>query len=69
MVSTYSKPAIDLLAQVAKLRSRGLEITDDTKSKKALLNIGYYRLSGYSLPAPHMDGDGSTDIGHIIQSV
>ncbi|MDQ8196238.1 Abi family protein [Coraliomargarita sp. SDUM461004] len=49
-MSTYSKPAINLSAQVAKLKSRGLEIQDDAAAENCLLNVGYYRFSGYSYP-------------------
>lgn len=49
-MSTYSKPAINLAAQVAKLKSRGLEIPDDAAAENCLLNVGYYRFSGYSYP-------------------
>jgi len=49
-VNSYSKPAIDISAQVAKLKSRGLAIADDAAAEACLLNIGYYRFSGYSFP-------------------
>jgi abortive infection bacteriophage resistance protein len=49
-MSTYNKPAINLATQVAKLRDRGLEIADETTAAGTLLNIGYYRFSGYSYP-------------------
>ena len=49
-MSTYNKPSIDLATQVAKLRDRGLEIADETIAADALLNIGYYRFSGYGYP-------------------
>ena len=44
----YSKPAIDLAAQLQRLKDRGLEVSDDATGLQWLGNIGYYRLSGYS---------------------
>ena len=49
-MSTFTKPAIDLPSQINLLKSRGLQITDETQAEASLQNIGYYRLSGYSYP-------------------
>lgn len=46
----YSKPAIDLAAQLQRLKGRGLKVGDDGTALQWLENIGYYRLSGYSFP-------------------
>lgn len=46
----FTKPATDLDAQIALLRSRGMIISDEARAKHYLRFIGYYRLSGYSLP-------------------
>jgi abortive infection bacteriophage resistance protein len=46
----YSKPAIDIDQQIAKLRSRGLIIDDGPVARDFLRNISYYRLAGYWWP-------------------
>jgi abortive infection bacteriophage resistance protein len=56
----FTKPAIDLDAQVALLRSRGLTITDENRAKHYLRYVGYYRLAGYALPFQvNYNADGS----------
>lgn len=46
----FTKPAVDLNAQIALLRERGLKIADDAHAQHYLRFIGYYRLAGYALP-------------------
>lgn len=46
----FKKPAIDSIAQIALLRSRGLIVSDEARAKHYLKFIGYYRLAGYALP-------------------
>ncbi|NYT58224.1 Abi family protein [Alcaligenaceae bacterium] len=46
----FIKPAIDLDAQLALLRSRGLIIPDEDRARHYLRFVGYYRLAGYALP-------------------
>jgi abortive infection bacteriophage resistance protein len=36
--------------QIKLLKNRGLEIPDEAKAERYLLNISYYRLSGYMYP-------------------
>jgi len=56
----YTKPAIDLDAQIALLRGRGLVISDEARARHYLQFIGYYRLAGYSLPFQiNYNADGS----------
>lgn len=43
----YTKPFLTLDQQLALLKQRGLQVTDDDKAKACLGRIGYYRLSGY----------------------
>ncbi len=45
----FIKPATDIDAQIALLRSRGLVIPDDARARHYLRFMGYYRLSGYAL--------------------
>lgn len=45
----FTKPAIDIDAQIALLRARGLTIVDENRACHYLRFIGYYRLSGYAL--------------------
>jgi abortive infection bacteriophage resistance protein len=46
----YTKPAIDITAQIAKLKSRGLTINDEAKAAHYLSNISFYRLRAYTYP-------------------
>ncbi len=54
----YLKPFLDLPAQVQRLKSYGLEITNEALATKWLRRIGYYRLSGYlhlfRVPTPYV---------------
>lgn len=44
------KPFKSVDDQIAILQDRGMEICDDEFARRALREIGYYRLSGYSYP-------------------
>lgn len=44
------RKAITLDEQIAKLRSRGMNISDVEKAKEVLFDIGYYRLGFYWFP-------------------
>lgn len=46
----YSKPALSIDEQLAKLASKGLQIADPARAKECLACIGYYRLSAYAYP-------------------
>lgn len=46
----YSKHAIDIKAQIAQLKSRGLTIANEARAEQVLQNISYYRLAGYWWP-------------------
>ena len=46
----YTKPAIDISAQIAKLKSRGLTIKDESRAAHYLSNISFYRLRAYTYP-------------------
>lgn len=50
MSSTYNKPHLSFDQQLALLKKRGLEITDDVLGISYLGRIGYYRLSAYLYP-------------------
>ena len=45
----YSKPALTIPEQIKKLQNRGLIINDIPLTEHYLINVGYYRLSGYWL--------------------
>lgn len=53
----YSKPWISYSEQLAKLKERGLIVTDDNKALSYLERIGYYRLSGYWFPFRERSGE------------
>lgn len=44
---SYPKPWLSLEAQLAKLQSRGMQVSDPARALGYLHRIGYYRLSGY----------------------
>lgn len=46
----FTKPALTIPQQIAKLIARGLLIEDDAEVEHYLRFIGYYRLSAYALP-------------------
>lgn len=46
----YIKTATTIEEQIAKLRKRGLTISDEDKAKEILSDIGYYRLGFYWFP-------------------
>jgi abortive infection bacteriophage resistance protein len=46
----FDKPPLPLLDQLAKLKSRGLQVTDEDAGRTLLRVIGYYRFSAYTLP-------------------
>ncbi len=50
MTIPYAKQYQDVPDLVALLRTRGLTIADETKSRNYLTNIGYFRLSAYFYP-------------------
>jgi len=50
MPMQFNKPAISLADQVARLKSRGLKIADETEAELCLANISYYRLRAYTYP-------------------
>lgn len=43
----YIKPWINIADQLTQLKSRGMQVSDETKATDYLERIGYYRLSGY----------------------
>ncbi len=49
----FAKPALTIGQQLQLLQQRGLAIADPTRAAGHLQNIGYYRLSGYTLPFQH----------------
>ena len=46
-MSTYRKPYLTFEQQLDLLKSRGLEVTNDSVALEYLRRLGYYRLSGY----------------------
>ncbi|MDR0316161.1 MAG: Abi family protein [Treponema sp.] len=46
----FTKPPLTVQDQIDLLKSRGLQITDESRATRYLQNISYYRLSGYMYP-------------------
>lgn len=55
----YSKPALSVENQIVRLKSRGLSFGDEAYAANVLLNVGYYRMSGYWWPLQREPRDGS----------
>lgn len=53
----FTKPALSVEDQLAKMIERGLVVEDEDEAKHYLHQIGYYRLCGYTLPF-QKGGDG-----------
>lgn len=49
-MTTFTKPAIPIPAQLQQWIDRGLSVVDSAEAEQYLHSIGYYRLSAYSLP-------------------
>jgi len=52
---SYSKSHLSTDEQITLLKSRGMLFHNENQAKKSLLNINYYRLSGYWLPFKKSD--------------
>lgn len=50
IMTIYNKPPLTYQGQVDLLKSRGMQITDEERTKRHLSNISYYRLSAYMYP-------------------
>jgi abortive infection bacteriophage resistance protein len=46
----YTKPPLSITDQIAKLKHRGLNFSDEQKAAHYLSNISYYRLRAYTYP-------------------
>ncbi|MBP9153554.1 MAG: Abi family protein [Xanthomonadales bacterium] len=49
-VSTYARPHLSFVDQLALLKSRGLTVSNDATALSYLRRLGYYRLSAYWYP-------------------
>lgn len=58
-MKSFDKPALSTGKHIALLADRGLIIDDRSAFEKALIEIGYYRLSGYMFPFQSSDGSHS----------
>jgi abortive infection bacteriophage resistance protein len=65
----YTKKALTIDEQIAKLESRGLIIPDRDKAAHYLRNISYYRLSAYMLAYQAKDGSHSFHPNTTFDSV
>lgn len=69
----YTKPFLTLDKQITLLASRGLDIPDTAFAKDCLMNIGYYRLSGYWYPmresktVKNADGDDELEVTDMFR--
>lgn len=55
--AVYNKPALNHPELVALMQERGLLIPDRANAERHLRNIGYYRLSPYTIPFKRHDSD------------
>lgn len=47
---TFSKPAIDVSAQLQLLKHRGLNVQDEVRAESFLQSVSFFRLSPYMRP-------------------
>ena len=52
----YSKPPLSIQDQINLWKSRGLIVPDEIEASHYLENVGYYRISGYTLPFQQKTG-------------
>lgn len=57
----YIKPPVSISDQIAKLKQRGLHISDEALAKRYLSNISFYRLRAYTYPYQN-----NTDANHLF---
>jgi len=58
----YNKPYLSVPDQLALIKGRGMQISDDALAQSYLNRIGYYRLSGYWYPYRASTGTGTAVI-------
>lgn len=63
-MTRYRKPPLSITDQIAKLKTRGLELGDEQRVERYLHSIGFYRLSAYFIP---FEDKSRTDIEHAFQ--
>lgn len=61
----YSKPAVSFEDQISKLKIRKLKFQDETKAKKVLSRISFYRLRAYTYPFQNNADSNHLFIGSI----
>lgn len=54
----YTKPPLTFQEQIELLKSRGLLFADESRAKRHLANISYYRMSAYMLPFKEANDEG-----------
>ena len=59
VMERYTKPALKYEDQIALIKSRGLIIDDEARTKRHLSNVSYYRISAYMLPFKKRDSNGN----------
>lgn len=65
------KPALTIAQQIALLRERGMVVTDGTRAHQFLLDVSYYRFSGYARAFQKDPGRGLNyfDAGRTFESI
>jgi len=65
----FTKPALDLPAQIVLLEQRGLTIGNRVHAQQSLRHIGYYRLSGYMRPFQQPSGNHQFFAGTTFEQI
>ncbi len=63
-MKTFNKPALSGVAQLERMKTRGVVVADEEYALRRLRHIGYYRLSGYMLT---LQKGGNGPDRHIFQ--
>ena len=63
----FNKPPLDIPAQIALLKSRGMTFADEARAHRVLSHVNYYRLRAYWLPFEKLGQAPATENNHFFQ--
>jgi len=63
----FSKPPLDIPAQIKLLKSRGMTFADEDRAIRVLSHVNYYRLRAYWLPFEKTGQTQTAENNHSLQ--
>ncbi len=60
----FTKPPLDIPAQIELLKNRGMFFADEARASRVLSHVNYYRLRAYWLPFEEVGNDQSQQANH-----